>query len=122
MTSAGAPMAYLASSGLAFAPSTTRRTPSPSGTDGRQSQVRRAAAASRQIRDMSPRRSGARVGSCVYPVGRHFAKQLDVRDLPSPPDIGDDTRGSGGRPNGRLHDVAHVHVVAGLPAVAEDRH
>src|SRR5439155_25430333 len=59
---------YLAGSSLARACSTTRRTPSASGMDARQSQVRRATAGSSEIRAMSPRRSPAWVGPLVYPV------------------------------------------------------
>src|SRR5205807_2431725 len=58
----------LAGASLARACSTTRRTPSASGVDARQSQVRRATAGSSEIRAMSPRRSPAWVGPFVYPV------------------------------------------------------
>src|SRR5439155_619927 len=52
----------------------------------------------------------------------YFSKQLEIRDLPRPCDVGDDPRRSGCRAHGRLHHVAHVHVVACLGAVAEDCH
>src|SRR5206468_13080996 len=54
--------------------------------------------------------------------GRDFAKQLEVRDLPSPTQVRDDSGGYRRGPDGRLHGVAHIDVVARLGAVAEDRH
>src|ERR1051325_10594638 len=75
----------------------------------------------RDPRDAPPPVPGVGRSPRVSGGGRYLPEQLEVRHLPPPRDVGDRPRGSGCRPQRRLHDVADVHVVACLGAIAEDR-
>ena len=99
-----------------------RRSPSSSGVCGRQPSSRSERETSRTLRRASPGRAGACVG-CGFDAGHAPARleELVHGRLRRGADV-EDAAVAADRGQHRPHDVADVDVVAGLLAVAEDRH